>query len=108
MSTTAGPSKPSFISGLTPGVLDPSQPARLLRLSNSTLSFAAFDPRTASGTESPDFRGLSVDEQSYRPKRVVVETTPTGESFWRFVPKARLLDGVQDEGKWPRTVDICG
>jgi hypothetical protein len=100
---------PPRISGSTPGVLDPAQPARLLRVSNSTLSFAAFDPRTAfAAFDESDIRKLSVNDQCYRPRRIIVETTPTGESFWRFVPRARLQEGVQDEGNWPRIVNICG
>ena len=94
---------------MTPGVLDPTQPARLFRLSNSKLSFAAFDPRTATATtDASDIRNLSFQERLYRPKRVVIETTPTGECFWRFVPKARWQEGVQNEGTFPRVVDICG
>jgi hypothetical protein len=97
------------IHGQNPGLLDPFQPQRLLRVPNSTLSFAAFDPRTASGDKDiPDFRKLTINEELYRPKRVVIETAPNGESFWRFVPRARRADGVVDEGSWPRVVDLCG
>jgi hypothetical protein len=100
---------PRKISGSVPGLLDPAQPERLLRMPDSRLSFAAFDPRAASGLqEIPDLRKLSLNEELYRPKRVVIETTPSGESFWRFVPKARREEGVLDEGKWPRVVEICG
>lgn len=106
---------PISISGSTPGVLDPSQVNRLLRQPNSKLSFASFDPRTAhiDGTKDfPDLGKLSLDEQSEhcRPKRIVIETTPKGASFWRFVPRARMEEGVllHDEGFWPRVVEICG
>jgi hypothetical protein len=51
---------------------------------------------------------MSIDDTQYRPKRIVLEITPTGESFWRFVPKARLEEGVIDEGAWPRIIEICG
>lgn len=115
----AGPSNapppPRSISGTTPGILDPSQVNRLLRLPTSKLSFAFFDPRTAhvNGTESlPDLSKLCLDEQNEhcRPKRIVIETTPQGASFWRFVPRARMGEGVTvyDEGIWPKIVEICG
>ncbi|KAH9083545.1 hypothetical protein EDB83DRAFT_2511855 [Lactarius deliciosus] len=42
------------------------------------------------------------------PKRVVIETHPGGFSHWRFVPRARLAEGVSDEGSWPRLVDVLG
>ena len=117
-SPLAGPSiqpSPRSIGGATPGILDPSQPTRLLRLPTSTLSFASFDPHTAyvDGTKGfPNVGQLSPDEQNehYRPKRIVIETTPNGERFWRFVPRARKVDsvGMQDEGIWPRVIEICG
>ncbi|KAJ7854047.1 hypothetical protein B0H14DRAFT_3449835 [Mycena olivaceomarginata] len=99
---------PASISGTTPGVLDTTQPLRLLRRPSSTLSFASFDPRVASADHGWDLRSLSLNEELYRPKRVVIETTCSGESSWRFVPKARCEDGVLNEGSWPRVVDLCG
>ena len=117
MSPTAGPSSQPFpentlkrsISGQCPGLLDPLQPSRLLRVPNSKLSFAAFDPRTATADKDiPDLRKLSINEELYRPKRVVIETAPDGSSFWRFVPRARRDDDAEDEGHWPRVVNICG
>ncbi|KAJ7647326.1 hypothetical protein FB45DRAFT_998488 [Roridomyces roridus] len=97
------------ISGTVPGLLDKQQSQRLLRRPSSTLSFASFDPRTALGDHGWDLRGLSLNEELYRPKRVVIETTCGGEaSTWRFVPKARLEEGVVDEGQWPRVIEICG
>lgn len=97
------------ISGTTPGMLDPTQLERLCRIPNSKLSFAAFNPLTASTQkEVPDLRKLSLNEELYRPKRVVVETLPTGECYWRFVPSARRDDNVSDEGQWPRVVELCG
>lgn len=107
----AGPSSSTTpqISGSVPGVLDPTQPDRLLRRPNSTLFFASFDPRAASAQQDiPDIRKLSINEELYKAKRVVVETAASGESFWRFVPKARRDEGVLDEGQWPRVIDICG
>ncbi|KAF9244937.1 hypothetical protein BU15DRAFT_71296 [Melanogaster broomeanus] len=93
--------------GTQPGLLDPSQPSRLLRFPDSKLSFASFDPKTAL-VEEPDTRKRNSTESLTPPKRIVIETTPKGASFWRFVPRARLDEGVQDEGVWPRVVDICG
>ena len=40
--------------------------------------------------------------------RVLITIGPTGEKFWRPVPKAQTDIGVVDEGQWPRTVAICG
>ncbi|KAG2345594.1 hypothetical protein BDR05DRAFT_116804 [Suillus weaverae] len=107
---TAGPSHaPRVIRGTKPGLLDPTQPSRLLRAPDSTLSFASFDPRTAlAGEDIPDLRKLSIGDDLPPPKRIVIETTPKGTSFWRFVPKARLDGGARDEGFWPRVVEICG
>ncbi|KAJ3896281.1 hypothetical protein GG344DRAFT_36893 [Lentinula edodes] len=105
----AGPSSPRKLTGSTPGILDSTQRDRLLTFSKSTLSFASFNPRTATSSQlTPDARKLSLNEELYNPKRVVIETSPTGESFWRFVPKARIDEGVVDEGDWPRVIDICG
>lgn len=102
------PNQPK-ISGSIPGALDPTQRQRLCRTPGSKLSFAAFNPHTASSTHDiPDLCNLSLNEELYRPKRVVIETTSLGESFWRFVPSARKDEGVQDEGMWPRIVEICG
>ncbi|KAJ7188255.1 hypothetical protein C8R46DRAFT_879254 [Mycena filopes] len=102
------PNRVPRIAGTTPGVLDPQQPHRLLRRPSSTLSFASFDPRVASADHGWDLRSLSLNDELYRPKRVVIETTCAGESSWRFVPKARCDEGVSDEGEWPRVIDICG
>ncbi|KAG1881480.1 hypothetical protein C8R48DRAFT_744230 [Suillus tomentosus] len=100
---------PRTIRGTEPGLLDPTQPFRLLRAPDSTLSFASFDPRTAlAGEDIPDLHKLSIGEDLPPPKRIVIETTPKGTSFWRFVPKARLDAGVRDEGLWPRVIEICG
>ena len=96
------------ISGSQPGLLDPSQTARLLRLPGTILSFAAFHPRAASSEIHIDVDKLSLNEELYRPKRVVIETLPDGDSFWRFVPRARRGIGVEDEGAWPRVINICG
>ena len=42
------------------------------------------------------------------PKRIVVEIAANGKSTWRFVPRAKMDDGVDNEGIWPRVVDLCG
>ncbi|RDB16791.1 hypothetical protein Hypma_002622 [Hypsizygus marmoreus] len=108
-SSTPRPFEIPKLSGMNPGLLDATQVQRLCRRPGSTLSFASFDPYTASShQEVPDFRNLSLNEELYRPKRIVVETLPTGESTWRFVPSARRDEGVVDEGAWPRAVEICG
>ena len=95
--------------GTTPGILDASQPQRILREPGSRLLFAFYDALTAGGQGANlDFRKISLDEESYRPRRVVIEISQAGQCTWRFVPKAQLEVGVQDEGRWPRVVDICG
>jgi hypothetical protein len=108
MSTGSSSAIPPLLIGSIPGLLDPSQPARLLRNQYSQLLFASFHPQTA----SPDhdifnFKSLSLHDELYRPKRVVIEITPDG-SFWRFVPRARREEGDTDESLWPKLVDICG
>ncbi|KIP10869.1 hypothetical protein PHLGIDRAFT_184256 [Phlebiopsis gigantea 11061_1 CR5-6] len=102
--TTPGPSQPISLSGNTVGVLDPTQPQRLLSSLGSTLSFATFHPRTAS--QNP--RKLSRGDELCSNKRVVIETLPSGESFWRWVPRAKGVENGGAEGEWPRLVDICG
>ncbi|KIL61959.1 hypothetical protein M378DRAFT_166285 [Amanita muscaria Koide BX008] len=105
----AGPSNTRRISGLVPGLLDLSQPERLFRLPGSRLQFASFDPLAATAQQDvTDFRKFTIDGKLCRPKRIVIEITPSGDSFWRYVPNALLDDGVEDEGGWPRHVEICG
>ncbi|KAF9452400.1 hypothetical protein P691DRAFT_795093 [Macrolepiota fuliginosa MF-IS2] len=96
------------ISGSQPGVFDRTQPSRLLRLHGAKLSFAAFDPLTAYAQDGLDLTKLDLNTELYRPKRVVIETAPSGECTWRFVPSAKREEGVIDEGTWPRIVDLCG
>ena len=99
---------PPQLRGSEPGLLDDTQPSRLLRDPASKLYFASFDPFTARQDDGTDrLRNLSLSEQLYRPKRVVVEITSTG-SFWRFVPRVTKDDGLKNEEHWPRLVDICG
>lgn len=97
------------ISGTVPGILDSSQPERLLRLPGSRLHFAAFNPLAATARRDvADLRKLSIKEELCRPRRIVIETSPGRDSLWRYVPNALLEDGVEDEGEWPRAINICG
>ncbi|KAL4254994.1 hypothetical protein ABKN59_003930 [Abortiporus biennis] len=96
---------PLSISGSIVGIIDPTQKERLLSSPDSKLSFATFHPRTASATSD---RKLSTREELCSSKRIVIETLSTGESFWRWVPKARGVETVEDEGQWPRVIIICG
>jgi hypothetical protein len=105
---TPGPSNIRVIIGSQPGVLDPTQPSRLLRSHGAQLSFAAFDPLTAYAEDAADHTRTRLNTELYRPKRVVIETVPSGECTWRFVPSAKRENGVPDEGVWPRVVNICG
>ena len=89
--------------GTHPGQLDQTQPSRVLRHPDAKLLFASFHPLTASNVQpGPTHDGSS------NPKRIVIEVQPNGSSHWRFVPRARLAEGVSDEGCWPRLVDFLG
>ena len=101
---TPGPSQTVTISGTIVGLLDPTQPTRLLSTPQSKLSFATFHPRAASAST----RNLTAQDELCSKKRVVIEILPTGECFWRWVPRAKGVDNVADEGSWPRIVSICG
>lgn len=96
--------------GPVPGVLDASQRARILRDPTSELCFSAFDPHTAGGQDATlNLRRLHIQEDRPAPKRIVIEITPrTKQCTWRFVPRARKEEGVEDEGIWPRVLDLCG
>ncbi|KXN84405.1 hypothetical protein AN958_12664 [Leucoagaricus sp. SymC.cos] len=96
------------ISGTQPGILDPTQPSRLLRSHGARLSFVVFDALTANAGYVQDNTKHRLNTELYRPKRIVVETTPSGECTWCFVPDAERENGVVDEGVWPRIVDLCG
>ena len=95
------PSRSLF--GPHPGQFDNTQPSRVLRHPDAKLSFASFHPLTASNVPPYD-----AHQDSSNPKRIVIETYPGGFSHWRFVPRARLAEGVNDEGLWPRLVDVLG
>jgi hypothetical protein len=89
--------------GPHPGQVDQTQPSRVLRHLDARLLFASFHPLTASNV-----RPSHAHDGSSKPKRIVIEMHPSGLSHWRFVPRARLADGVVDEGSWPRLVDFLG
>jgi hypothetical protein len=89
--------------GPHPGQLDQTQPSRLLRHPDAKFFFASFHPLTASNVQA-----FHAHEGSSKPRRIVIETHPSGSSQWRFVPRAQLAEGVGDEGPWPRLVDFLG
>lgn len=104
----AGPSV-IHIAGTEPGVLDKTQRGRLFRHPNSTFSFANFDPYVANPRDpATDLSRLSLHEERCRPKRIVIENVPGHGSFWRWVPGARKQEGVEDEGSFPRLIELCG
>jgi hypothetical protein len=92
---------PISLLGPHPGQLDQTQPSRVLRHPDARLLFASFHPLTASNVHH-------AHDGSSKPKRIVIEMHPSGLSHWRFVPRARLAEGVVDEGSWPRLVDFLG
>ena len=83
---------------------------RIARHPDSMIRFAEYDPATATGdpTGAYAFRNLSLNEELCRPKRVVIEFMPNGGCTWRYVPNALWEDNVENEGTWPRVVDVCG
>ena len=106
-----GPQSVLQVSGTCPGVLDPTQPSRILQTQASVLSFASYEPRTATSEQIPDFSNLSLDAdhpERCRPKRIVIETIPDKGIFWRFVPNAFREQYVEEEGTFPRLIKICG
>ena len=106
-----GPQSVRQVSGTFPGVLDPTQPSRILQTQASVLSFASYEPRAATSEQIPDFGNLSLNDdhcERCRPKRVVIETIPSKGNFWRFVPNAIREQYVEDEGTFPRLIKICG
>ena len=102
-----GPQTVRQVSGTVPGVLDPTQPSRILQTQASVLSFASYEPRTATSEQIPDLSNLSLDDERCRPKRIVIETIPSKGNFWRFVPSAVGEQYVEDEGTFPRLIKIC-
>ena len=107
-----GPQSVRQLTGTCPGVLDPTQPSRILQTQASVLSFASYEPRTATSEQIPDFSNLSLDAdhselERCRPKRIVIETIPDKGNFWRFVPNAIREQYVEEEGSFPRLIKIC-
>lgn len=99
------------IAGSTPGVFDSSQTSRVVQIAGSTLTFATFDQSLRSGNFKDQSENLIDDlnvERICRSRRIVVETSQDGISTWRFVPYAILENGVNDDGLWPRIINICG
>ena len=106
-----GPQSVRHLSGSCPGVLDPTQPSRILQTQASVLSFASYEPRTATSEQFLDFSNLSLEAdlpERCRPKRIVIETIPDKGNFWRFVPNAIKEEYVEEEGTFPRLIKICG
>lgn len=106
-----GPRSVRQVCGTYPGVLDPTQPSRILQTQASVLSFASYEPRAATSEQIPDLGNLSLDDgrsERCRPKRIVIETIPGRGSFWRFVPNAIREQFVEEEGTFPRLIQICG
>ncbi|KAI6143048.1 hypothetical protein BKA82DRAFT_28842 [Pisolithus tinctorius] len=85
---TAPPGALRTIRGTQPGLLDPSQPSRLLHFPDANLHFTSFDPKTALvDRQEPDMRKLNIPDILPPPKRV---------------------EGTQDKGFWPRPVILNG
>ncbi len=98
---------PRVLLGSTPGLLDPPQRDRILRHPSSVLSFATFDPLTATGCVDVSNGGPTEPFHSAF-RQIVIETIPGGVPHWRAVPQANYAPGVVDEGTWPRLVSVCG
>lgn len=94
--------------GTTVGLMDDSQKNRVLSTPNSVLSFSTFHPLTASGRQMDGRHKLSARTQLDNAKRIVIETLATGETFWRWVPRARGVSNASEEGTFPRRVLVGG
>ncbi|THH31784.1 hypothetical protein EUX98_g2384 [Antrodiella citrinella] len=109
MSTTADfASSIKTLMGTIVGLMDDSQKDRVLSTPDSFLSFSTFHPLTASGRQADGRQKLSAKTQLDNAKRIVIETLATGETFWRWVPRARGVRNASEEGKFPRKVSVCG
>ena len=98
---------PRILQWSVPGLLDSSQPSRILRHPDATLAFAMFDPLAATGQESPA-PIYPCDVPPGYPKRIVIETLPKMGTTWRFVESAARAPGMSGEGSWPRLAMVCG
>lgn len=65
-----------------------------------------FDPLPGDPTDA--FRKMNLNANVFRPKRLVSMWAPNGRVVSRFVSDAPREVGVQDEGFWPRKVNLCG
>ena len=92
-----------YLQGSVPGLLDPTQSRRLLCDTETTLLFATFDPRSATG----DLLSAHDEVPPGRRDRIVIETT-RGASRWRFVPPPVYAPGGVLEASWPKCLTICG
>jgi len=98
-----------LVSGPNPGVLDPFQPSRLLRTPTSRLFFASFDPHAARSVIPSNAEQGEKSIPNPTGKRIVIEADMGSfTSTWRFVPRATNEMGSEDEGVWPRIVELCG
>jgi hypothetical protein len=95
---------PDVLMGPKPGLLDATQPGRLLLDSGSSLLFATLDPRLAH-TSVVD--SMSKNGKYKLSGRIMIETLANGNIFWCFVPLSNLAIGLSDEGQWPRLVNHC-
>ena len=91
----------------SPGPEDSQHAAKLCAVQGSKLVFSTYDHRAASGS-SHGFRNVSAHHEGLSGRRIVIELTTDGFSAWRFVPNANRELGVDDEGEWPRQVNVCG
>jgi len=96
------------LAGNEPGQVDPDQKSRILGSENAVLAFATFDLVAGPVTLGPEREKMPGLLEYLSKRRVAIEMRPTGDFIWRFVPNAELCDGVEDEGPWPRIVDLCG
>lgn len=102
-----GPAMPRTLLGSVVGLLDDGQKERVLSAPDSMLTFATFHPMTASGRRGDDdTRRLSAKTQLDHSKRIVIETLAGGQTFFRWVPRARGVDSVSEEGQFPRKILI--
>ena len=94
-----------------PGEILHASYARILRRPGGGIYFSAYDPGTATGEQSEatfGFQKLSLSQELYRQRRIVVEYRENEPATWRFVPRARCEEGIDGEGEWPRVVEFCG
>lgn len=96
------------LAGNEPGQVDPDQKSRIFKSQSAVLAFATFDLVAGPATLGPEVKDVPGLLEYLSKKRLAIEVHPSGDFIWRFVPDAQLCDGVEDEGPWPRIVDLCG